>query len=46
MDDKQQMREDFASMIRATEKCVRPWRIVTGILSLAVVVFAIVAVLK
>lgn len=46
MDNKQQMREDFAAAVRATEKCVRPWRIATGVLSLAVIVLAAVAALK
>lgn len=35
MDDKQQMREDFAAMVRATEICVRPWRIACGVLTVA-----------
>lgn len=44
--DNKQMREDFAAAVRATEKCVRPWRIATGVLSLAVIVLVTVAVAK
>lgn len=44
--DNKQMREDFATAVRATEKCVRPWRIATGILSLAVAVLVAIAVAK
>lgn len=44
--DKKQLREDFAAACRACEKCVRPWRIATGVLSLAVIVLAAVAALK
>lgn len=44
--DNKQMREDFAAAVRATKKCVRPWRIATGVLSLAVIVLATVAVAK
>lgn len=46
MDNKQQMREDFAAAVRATKKCVRPWKIATGVLSLVVIVLAVVAALK
>lgn len=46
MDNKQQLREDFAAAVRATKKCVKPWKIATGVLSLVVIVLAVVAALK
>lgn len=46
MDEKMQMREDFCAMVRAIEKCTKPWKIATTILSLAVVALAIIVVVK
>lgn len=46
MDNKQQMREDFAAAVRATKKCVRPWKIATGVLSLVVAILVAIAIAK
>lgn len=37
MNERETMISDFAAMVRATEKCVRPWKIATGVLAVALV---------
>lgn len=44
--DNETMKRDFAAMVRATEICVRPWKIATTILSLVVVALTIIVVVK
>lgn len=46
MDEKMQMREDFAAAVRACRIYARPWKIATGILSTAVIILTIVAIVK
>lgn len=42
--DKKQMREDFSAAVKATEKCVRPWRIASAVLAAALAVETIALV--
>lgn len=37
MNERETLIEDFSAMIRATQKCVRPWKIATGVLAVALV---------
>lgn len=37
MNERETLIEDFSAMVRATQKCVRPWKIATGVLAVALV---------
>lgn len=42
--DNKQMREDFAACVRAIEKSVRPWKIASAVLAVALAVETIALV--